>query len=317
MQVSNVEGSRATFLRNVVGLAIPPVLVTPFKYIFCGTMFRWRLGFPIISSVGGVAGFLWTSVGGQTEFWFLQALFVMRVVILPLFGGMRTVYLIPLTFAGYLMFLLSNTGSSVSDGSMPNDTIARSFIYLPYFAAGFVMKRHRIFQRYIEFAAANKFSAATIRLLAFSYVLLMLLFGLSGHESYLPSNAAHIQNEGCKALLSTKNKIETLPAWPELERWQNIGCIFGFECFLVIFMAAVVLMLPYDCIPWVSQAGTRTLSGYVFMQTQWLCTAFVLRIVAYWTTPVPTVNVPYLVTYDLQNGTALFIFLVFPALFVS
>lgn len=63
--------------------------------------------------------------------------------------------LIPFVFFGWLAFLLFNTGDSVSDGAQDNTYIARAFIYLPYYVAGFLGKRHRLFDKYLQARDSN------------------------------------------------------------------------------------------------------------------------------------------------------------------
>ena len=58
--------------------------------------------------------------------------------------------LVPFSFMGWLTSLLYNTGDSVSDVSEDNTYIARTFIYLPYYVAGFLGKRHQLFDRYLQ-----------------------------------------------------------------------------------------------------------------------------------------------------------------------
>jgi hypothetical protein len=102
----------------------------------------------------------------ETDYWFLPTLFLLRVLILPFLSTMRTRcsipchpvaifecphdedFPLPLQCASAL--LLYNTGDSVSDGSEDNTYIARTFIYLPYYVAGFLGKRHQLFDRYLQ-----------------------------------------------------------------------------------------------------------------------------------------------------------------------
>eukprot|EP00966_Prymnesium_polylepis_P154819 3574804-Prymnesium_polylepis.3 len=51
---------------------------------------------------------------------------------------------------GWVAFLLYNTGDSVSDGSEDNTYVARAFIYLPFYVTGYLGKRHRLFDRYLQ-----------------------------------------------------------------------------------------------------------------------------------------------------------------------
>ena len=69
-------------------------------------------------------------------------------------------------------------------------------------------------------------------------------------------------------LIVPQEQITTMLPWPTVDRFPNIGCIFGYQALLCINVLAIVFAMPYGSYRYVSIAGSRTLSGYLFMQVR-------------------------------------------------
>jgi hypothetical protein len=108
-----------------------------------------------------VSAFQTSRSDNRVTFWFLPTLFLLRTLYLPILGHMRTPALLSITFVTWLLFLLTQTGSSVSDGSAAKvaDYMSSALIYLPHFMVGYVFKRHQLFQRYVQARAPGSRAA--------------------------------------------------------------------------------------------------------------------------------------------------------------
>jgi len=275
--VASEDLSRDIFLRSAVGLLLPAVLAAAFKQVFLDrSVFTWRVGYPFVDQVIYFGGFLWTSVS-ETDYWFLPTLFFLRVVLLPFFSKMRTPILVLFVFVGWLAFLLYSTGDSVSDGARNNTYIAKAFIYLPYYTVGYLGKRYNVYGRYIQFAGRNMVLSTVVKAVALGYLLGIFVTAVITGDSI--AYLAGVGGDGCAAI---KEPITTMLPWPAVDRFPNIGCIFGYQALLCINVLAIVFAMPYGSYRYVSLAGSRTLSGYLFMQVQYTLTALVLRGIAAW-----------------------------------
>lgn len=200
-------------------------------------------------------------------------------------------------------FLALNTGDSVSDGSEDNTYVARAFIYLPFYVTGYLGKRHRLFDRYLQFARKHVLIATIVRLLSIGYM--FGLFYCAVHTKRSIYWQAGLSGEGC----ASGTPLTQLPTGPALDRWHHIGCIFGYQPLLWINLIAILLAVPYEHVTFATLAGSRTLGAYCFMQAQWSTTALVLRGIAAWGKwGHHNLTIP--------DSWSVAFFIVFPALFV-
>ena len=159
--------------------------------------------------------------------------------------------------------MLTTSGDSVSDGSRPNDYVSRAFIYLPYFVAGYVAKRHSLFDAYLEFARERVSAGRLVRFLAIAWLLGLFVIAAATHKSLY--SLAGLSGSGCE---SADVPIGQLPPWPATLRWPQVGCILNYQLLFWPNLLAVLLAMPYDHVPFVTAAGGRTLTGYTFLQVR-------------------------------------------------
>ena len=289
---ASAELTKARFFANVTGIAVPPVLVGAWKLIFFyKNMITWRVGRPFVEAVVNVAGFPWLVCrhgsrvsldedrfsplpiailfpsqmlqGGTTieVFWFNMTLFILRAIVLPTIGNARTVVLIPLTLASYLVFILNSTGS-IADGAAPNTYFARAFIFLPYFIAGFLVKRHKIAERLLLLLESNATAYYVLKSLASGWLILLIGLAFGKHKSL--SNLLKISGAGCHDL----EKLTAMPVWPDTDRLQHVGCITGYWGISAINFAVMMIIVPSRHLGGWTRAGAHTLTGYMFNEVR-------------------------------------------------
>jgi len=272
--VSKPDSSRRAFLSNVVGLLLPSVLGSCLKSIFLEmSVLDWRVGVPFVDKLVKIFG-LPQVVLSESQYWFLPTLFVLRAVYLPMLGHMQTRFLIPVTFLSWFLFTMTSEGKSVSDGNLAASAgfLSSSMIYLPYFIAGFLFKKHSTLQNFVQLAQTNKLVMWVPRILALVWLITMLALAIS-HDAH-PADVFGIHAEGCNAI---PTKFETLAPWPSFQRWPDFGCILLFQLYDIVTMVAIMLLLPYRRLPFFTMAGRRTLSAYIFLQAAWTLIACLMR----------------------------------------
>mmetsp|Transcript_13437 Transcript_13437/g.34239 ORF Transcript_13437/g.34239 Transcript_13437/m.34239 type:complete len:163 (+) Transcript_13437:996-1484(+) len=121
---------------------------------------------------------------------------------------------------------MTSEGKSVSDGNLAASAgfLSSSMIYLPYFIAGFLFKKHSTLQNFVQLAQTNKLVMWVPRILALVWLITMLALAIS-HDAH-PADVFGIHAEGCNAI---PTKFETLAPWPSFQRWPDFGCILLFQ----------------------------------------------------------------------------------------
>ena len=112
------------------------------------------------NSILGLVGFSSSAFNTDTyQWWFLQALFLMRVAVNPVLGHMRTAPLLLCVFLGYAHYVLTATAPRLDH---PDSPFIETLVYIPYFIVGYVLNRHGLIKAYIDWAGR---SPVTFRLL--------------------------------------------------------------------------------------------------------------------------------------------------------
>jgi hypothetical protein len=113
----------------------------------------------------------------------------------------------------------------------------------------------------VQFARDHSVTVATLRVVSLAYIIFLFVVAVNtGHSLYWH---LHIDGEGCMDLHTS---LVNLPVWPALDRFDHIGCIFGYQPLLWMNLTAILLVMPYQHVPYLTTAGSRTLAAYCFMQ---------------------------------------------------
>jgi len=143
---------------------------------------------------------------------------------------------------------------------------------------GYLCKRHKLLENAVYYMRANRTHEYALRFLALSWFVTIISVAICTEQTLV--NLAGVDTEGC--IDNSPYTIEQLPPWPLVERFPDYFCVIGYDFFVLVTSAAVLLIMPYEYTKFLTKAGGRTLTGYVFMQVQWNVTAFVTRCVAKW-----------------------------------
>lgn len=178
--------------------------------------------------------------------------------------------LIAIVFFSWFIFIFTATTLSISDADIAKSGsgsyFSSSLIYLPFFMAGYVGKRHGLFETYVQLTDRNTVVMVMLRSLALLWILGWAIN--AGIRMTVTTSLLHVSGEGCSNI---ETKIETLPIFPFPQRWPDVGCILCYQMYHWTTLVAVMILLPYHSVPFISKAGTRTLTCYLFLQACTYC----------------------------------------------
>ena len=141
---------------------------------------------------------------------------------------------------------------------------------------------------------------------------LLVLFTLAMYYQESLPQLAQVSGSGCAWIHAPIGK---LPGFVNVSRWPQIGCVMCYEMLLWLNLLAIVFVMPYSNVRWLTRAGSRTLSGYLFMQCSYVAVAFIIRIIGFWTRNLLMFGgVPH---YRIGDAWAMISFLLFAPLTVA
>jgi hypothetical protein len=255
--VSSTDLSASAVKRQFVGLLLPGLLSSPLL-TQGATSFFTQLAFILGFTTTGFDGF-----GGMP--WFLTALFLMRVVVLPTLGNMRTVPLICCVALGYAVYVLSHAGPELlkpSDNGRGN--YSETLVFIHWFFAGFLASRHGLFKAFIEWARRNPRPYTLLRALSFACWVGLWCLAIFRFGTLSSLSNAYVTGCGRDSLRSA---LESGPAADSSVLWQHfdrLGCVAVDLVYQFLYFCANVLWLPLGVVPIFTAAGVRTLGGYLF-----------------------------------------------------
>ncbi|KAL1496881.1 hypothetical protein AB1Y20_014462 [Prymnesium parvum] len=272
--VCKPEVSRRSVLSNVVGLLVPPILIFPVKAAFLHTnLLDWRVGVPFAFDLLPDV----SRAFDASAFWVLPVMFLLRVVYMPFICLMHTPYVILVTFCTWACFALTTT-SSITDGSIASkegSLLSATCVFLPYFVAGFLARKHRLIERFLQFAEAHHGAVVAIRCCGVAVLVAQLAVTAVRHQE--PWGILGVSGDGC---VHRGGKISDLARFPFPDRLPDFGCVLAYQAYVALMTLITLLVLPYHRVPFFTKAGTRTITAYLFLQVQWEVATLVERTVA-------------------------------------
>mmetsp|Transcript_42127 Transcript_42127/g.51143 ORF Transcript_42127/g.51143 Transcript_42127/m.51143 type:complete len:462 (+) Transcript_42127:168-1553(+) len=222
--------------KNFVLLILPIIL---FKSLFCrffvsnlvNEWYQWDF---------------WSDMGSELftskEPWYLKALFLLRIMLACLGNKVSSLTMITLVGVGTTVFFLHMYGRF----NYKDETIMYKVGEVGvWFFFGFLAKKHELLDSYTSFLRERP----TLRYMGFAVTIVMFLVAMD-------------QGQGIAEMALPSAFVTDWSSEGNIQP-RMLGKGLFFLCFQFIYGVVWLSWIPFDDVPWVTEAGTRTIAAYI------------------------------------------------------